>query len=84
MGKVQVRRDLQKQFEEWVAAGEKTQQRGRKRKTENDNPENLTKLGQSAVTTLRNSNRDCFCNSLDTRCVIMLYTGAPLLYGIHS
>ena len=39
MGKVQVRRDLQKQFEEWVAAGEKTQQRGRKRKTENDNPE---------------------------------------------
>ena len=51
MGQVQVQRDLQKQFEGWVAASEKTRQRGRRRKTENDNSENLAKSGQSAVTT---------------------------------
>ena len=78
-----MRRDLQKQFEEWVAAGEKTQQRGRKRKTENDNPE-ADKIGSECCHDVAQLKQGLLLQLFRYNCVIMLYTDTPLLYGIHS
>ena len=74
MAKVQVQRDLQKQFEDWVAVGLFQREKATDRPRDGESNERERERERERE---HHANRDCFCSSLYTLRDNVVYRQTP-------